>query len=110
MYLMLIVWAILQARGGGGGGGGADGGGAAVQAVQGIVQIILLVLQIAGMWKVFEKAGQPGWAAIVPCYNIIVLCQVAGKEWWWFFIYVCVPLVGPLLVNIAVAEKFGQGA
>ena len=107
MYLMLLL-AILQARGGGGGGGGAAVG--AANAIQLIVQLVVVVLQIAGMWKVFEKAGQPGWAAIVPCYNIIVLCQVAGKEWWWFFIVVCVPIVGQLLVNLALAEKFDQGA
>jgi hypothetical protein len=109
MYLMLAVLAILQARGGGGGGGGAAAGGAA-NAIQLIIQLVVAVLQIAGMWKAFDKAGKPGWAAIIPCYNVIVLCEVAGKEWWWFFIYICVPIVGPLLVNISVAEKFGQGA
>src|SRR5262249_11891252 len=63
-----------------------------------------------GMWRVFEKAGQPGWAAIIPIYNIIVLCQIADKPVWWFLVYCCVPCIGPILLGIAVAEKFGQGA
>jgi hypothetical protein len=75
-----------------------------------LLELAVIVLCLAGMWKTFVKAGQPGWAAIIPIYNVIVLCQVAGKEWWWVFIYICVPIVGALLVNIAVAEKFGQGA
>jgi hypothetical protein len=78
-----------------------------------IVELAVIVLQFAGMWKAFEKAGQPGWAAIVPIYNLIVLCQIADKPPWWAIIMLCVPCVGLiflLLVNIAIAEKFGQGA
>jgi hypothetical protein len=75
-----------------------------------LVQLVLVVVQLIGMWKAFEKAGQPGWAAIVPFYNVFVMCQIAGKEWWWIFIVLCVPIVGALLLNIAIAEKYGQGA
>ena len=48
-----------------------------------VVTIVSAVFEIAAAWKVFEKAGQPGWAAIVPIYNLIVWIKVAGKPVWW---------------------------
>lgn len=47
---------------------------------------------IAGVWTSFSKAGRPGWAAIIPVYNLIVWLDVAGKAWWWIFI-VLAPLI-----------------
>jgi hypothetical protein len=73
--------------------------------------IALIVVIIASLWKVFEKAGQPGWAAIVPFYNIYVLtCEIAKKEILWF-ILMFIPLVNivaSVLVSIEVARKFGK--
>jgi len=45
--------------------------------------LALAVLQIAGMWKVFTKAGQPGWAAIIPILNIYIMTKIGGKPGWW---------------------------
>jgi uncharacterized membrane protein YhaH (DUF805 family) len=63
-------------------------------------------------WKVFTKAGQPGWACIVPIYNLYVLTQVAGKEWWW--VLLCfIPLVNVIafiMISLGVAKNFGKGA
>ncbi len=59
-----------------------------------IIQLALSVLTIAGMWKVFEKAGQPGWAAIIPIYNFIVLLKIVGKPWWWLFLTLLVFIFG----------------
>jgi hypothetical protein len=73
--------------------------------------IAMIVVIIAGMWKVFEKAGQPGWAAIVPFYNGYVLtCEIAKKEILWF-ILLFVPFVGivaSILISLEVARKFGK--
>ena len=69
-------------------------------------------LVIAGFWKVFTKAAQPGWAAIVPIYNLVILVKIAGKPVWWVVLCL-VPIVSIvilLLVSIAVAKKFGKGA
>jgi hypothetical protein len=62
------------------------------------------------MWKVFAKAGQPGWAAIVPIYNIIVLLQISGKPVWWILLFLIpvVNLVIAILVGIAIAKNFGK--
>ncbi len=77
-----------------------------------LVYLALIVVVIAGMWKTFEKAGHPGWAAIVPIYNIYILTQIAGKPAWWiilFFIPI-VSLIAVILIGIAVAQNFGKGA
>jgi len=73
--------------------------------------IAIIVVIIAAMWKVFEKAGQPGWAAIVPIYNGYVLtCEIAKKEILWF-ILMFIPFVGiiaSIMVSLEVARKFGK--
>lgn len=77
-----------------------------------VVWFAIVLLMIAGMWKVFEKAGKPGWAAIVPIYNIIVLLEIAGKPAWWVVLFI-IPFVNviiAIMLGIAVAAKFGKGA
>ena len=70
------------------------------------------ILMIAALWKVFTKAGKPGWAAIVPIYNAIVLLEIAGKPLWWL-ILLFIPFVNFVMIfiiNIALAKNFGKGA
>ena len=77
---------------------------------------LLLVLAItgvvvAGFWKTFAKAGEPGWAAIIPIYNLYVLIKVSGNAWWWL-ILMFVPIINIFAqakISIDVAKKFGQG-
>ncbi len=76
-----------------------------------IIGLAVAVLMIASLWKVFTKAGQPGWACLVPIYNAIVLLKIAGKPAWWFLLLL-IPFVNfiiIIMVSIAVAEKFGKG-
>jgi hypothetical protein len=54
--------------------------------------IALEALLIVSMWKVYTKAGKPGWACIIPIYNTIVLLDIVGKPWWWIFL-LCIPIV-----------------
>ena len=77
-----------------------------------IVMLAIVVLVIAAFWTVFTKAGQPGWACIVPIYNIIVLLQIARKPLWWI-ILMLIPLVNiviGILVVIEIAKNFGKSA
>lgn len=76
-----------------------------------VLYIAIIVLVIAGMWKVFTKAGQPGWAAIIPIYNTIVLLAVVRKPWWWIFLLLIpyVNIVFWILVLIELARVFGKG-
>ena len=72
--------------------------------------VALAVLIIASFWVVFTKASQPGWACIVPIYNIIVLLQIAGKPVWWILLMM-VPIVNiviAIMVAVAVAKNFGK--
>ena len=76
-----------------------------------LIELAIIVLMIAAMWKVFVKAGKPGWASIVPIYNAIVFLEIAGKPLWWIvllFIPV-VNLVIAIIAMLAFAAKFGKG-
>lgn len=69
------------------------------------------LFEFASMWKVFTKAGKPGWAAIIPFYNLIVLLQIVGRPLWWFFLCL-IPIVNIIpvfLVSYDVARSFGHG-
>jgi len=75
-----------------------------------IVILAIVVVMIASLWKVFTKAGQPGWAAIVPFYNLIVLCQIVGRPLWWIVLCL-IPFVNfviVILVYIDLAKSFGK--
>ena len=87
-------------------------GGGGVPFIVMLIYLAVIILIIVSMWKVFVKAGQPGWASIVPIYNMIVMLQIADKPLWWIILYF-VPIANiiiPILVSIAIAEKFGKGA
>ncbi len=92
---------------------GAIGGG--LMAIGGTMLLVMLaiaVVFIIGVWKVFTKAGQPGWAVLIPFYNAYVLLKIAGRPGWWL-ILMLVPLVNiviSIIVAIDVAKAFGQGA
>jgi Family of unknown function (DUF5684) len=60
----------------------------------GIVLLIgLIVLMFASMWKLYELAGKPGWASIVPIYNQLTVLEIVGKPWWWILLMI-IPYVG----------------
>lgn len=77
-----------------------------------LVSVGAFVVVIAGMWKVFEKAGEPGWASIVPIYNAIVLLRIAGKPAWWILLLLIpfVNIVFLIIVAIEIANNFGKSA
>ncbi len=73
--------------------------------------IALCIFGIVTMWKLFEKAGEPGWASIVPIYNTIIILKIAGKPGWWIFLLI-IPIVNIIIyimVMISLAENFGKG-
>ncbi|EJF51885.1 hypothetical protein SapgrDRAFT_0126 [Saprospira grandis DSM 2844] len=70
-----------------------------------IVYLLVVFGIIAGSWKIFEKAGKPGWAAIVPIYNIIVALEIAEKPIWWIIL----PIIPVFVVPIEIAKRFGKG-
>ncbi|MEO6874480.1 MAG: DUF5684 domain-containing protein [Opitutaceae bacterium] len=76
-----------------------------------LLELAFVILIIAGFWKVFVKAGQPGWAAIIPIYNVYILLKIVGRPTWWLILFL-IPLVNlifAIIVAIDVAKSFGKG-
>jgi hypothetical protein len=76
-----------------------------------IIYIAVIVLVIAGLWKTFVKAGEPGWAAIIPIYNYIVALKIIGRPIWWIILFFIpfVNFVVGIIVAIDLAKAFGKG-
>ena len=77
-----------------------------------IVGLLIALFLIVAMWKVFTKAGQPGWACIIPIYNLYVWCKIVGRPWWWILLML-IPFVNfiiAIILGIDIAKSFGKGA
>ena len=75
-----------------------------------IIYLAVIVLSIVSLWVVFQKAGQPGWGAIIPIYNVFLMIKIAQKPGWWLILYL-VPLVNiviGIIVSIEIARHFGK--
>lgn len=79
-------------------------------AIIGIIYLAVLVLMVASMWKIYVKANEPGWAAIIPIYNIVVLLKIVGKPIWWIVLFIIplVSLVAAVLIYVSFAKSFGK--
>ena len=88
-----------------------DGGGGLGMIVGLVVQLGIMGFFLAVGWKIFAKAGEPGWAVIVPIYNIIVMLKIVGKPIWWIVLFLIplVNLVASILLSISLAKSFGKG-
>jgi len=75
-----------------------------------VFMIGIAVLIYAGMWKIYEKAGKPGWAAIIPFYNMIVLLEIVKKPWWWFLLMMIpyVNLIWIIWTYNLLSKSFGK--
>lgn len=76
-----------------------------------IITFAIFVAVLAGSWKVFEKAGEPGWAGIIPIYNVIVLTKIVNKPIWWALLLL-IPIVNVIISIILMnrlSKSFGQG-
>ena len=75
------------------------------------ISLALFILIIASLWKIFTKAGRPGWAAIIPIYNTIVQLQTVGRPVWWI-VLLFIPLVNIVVAIILLndlSKSFGRG-
>ncbi len=80
--------------------------------VPGIIGLLIGLLLIVAMWKLFTKAGQPGWASIIPIYNLYIWCKIVGRPWWWILLML-IPFVNFIILIILcidTAKSFGKGA
>lgn len=76
-----------------------------------IISLVILVLVIVSMWKIFAKANKPGWAAIIPIYNVLVLLQIVKKPWWWILLLLIpiVDIVIAIMMTHNLSVRFGKG-
>ena len=75
-----------------------------------IFYLAFTILMIAAWWKILTKAGQPGWACIIPIYNLYVWCKIVGRPWWWILLML-IPFVNFIILIILVidlAKSFGK--
>ncbi|MBN2461124.1 MAG: signal peptidase I [Candidatus Cloacimonetes bacterium] len=85
-------------------------GGAGIGAGLIILYLIIAVFYIIVMWKVFVKAGKPGWGCLIPIYNIILMLEIAARPGWWFILMLIpvVNLVIWIIVTLDIAKAFGK--
>ena len=101
----LISSTLLAQNSGGGAGAGIAG------CMIGIIYLAIIVAVIAGMWKMFTKAGQPGWACLVPIYNAYIMLKIVGRPGWWLILMFIpiVSLIVGIIVAVDLAKAFGKG-
>ena len=82
-----------------------------------LVFLALIIFGIIINWKLFTKAGKPGWASIVPVYNMVILFEIIGYKWYYVFLLFAsgIPVIGQLVFilfsisySIKLAKSFGQ--
>jgi len=74
--------------------------------------LAVAVFYLTAEWKIYAKAGKPGWAIFIPIYNIIVFLEIVGKPWWWIFLLM-IPFVNFVLLIILIHKlslSFGKDA
>lgn len=85
--------------------------------IVGLAFLALAIVMLVGIWKMYIKAGRPGWASIVPFYNMWVLAEIGGKPGWWglYPLLVVIPFVGSIaaivisiMIALGVARNFGK--
>ncbi|HVB90754.1 MAG TPA: DUF5684 domain-containing protein [Acidimicrobiales bacterium] len=77
-----------------------------------IIYLAVIVFEIAAFWRMFVKAGQPGWAAIIPIYNYYIMLKIIGRPGWWLILFL-IPLVGFIfwiIVALDIAKSFGKSS
>jgi hypothetical protein len=75
-----------------------------------LIVVVVIAFYVVAYWRIFEKAGQPGWGVIVPLYNAYLWCKIAGRPEWWM-ILLFIPLVNiaiALILALDIAKRFSK--
>ena len=75
-----------------------------------LIGLAVAVLEIVALWYVFAKAGEPGWAILIPIYNYLIMIKIAGKPWW-FLLLLMIPVVNIVIVILVlhgISVNFGK--
>ncbi len=81
-----------------------------ILAVLGIISLVILILQIVAKWKIFSKAGEHGWAALIPFYNTYVLYKITWENGLFFLLsYIpCLNVIVTIMTNMKLSAVFGK--
>ncbi len=85
-----------------------NGGGVGVIGILFYLAVVAFYLYCT--WRLFEKAGKPGWAALIPIYNVLVELEIIGRPWWWLLLML-VPVVNiviGVMIYLDLAKVFGK--
>jgi uncharacterized protein DUF5684 len=76
-----------------------------------VIFLVILLFYLVATWRIFTKAGKPGWAVIIPIYSTIVMLGIVGRPWWWLLLLL-IPFVniviGIIIIN-DLSKSFGHG-
>ena len=89
----------------------AGAAGAAAVGVFTLIQLAIGLAVVAANWKIFSKAGKPGWAAIIPIYNLVVWLEIVGRPTWWIAAIILCPPVGlvmGIILLVDLGKSFGK--
>jgi flagellar basal body-associated protein FliL len=90
---------------------GGSSGGAIVTLLISLIFFAFVLVLLAASWQIFAKADQPGWAALVPIYNMVVFLKIVGRPLWWL-ILLFIPFINmlvPLILMHDLSRAFGKG-
>lgn len=76
-----------------------------------IFALYVSMIRFVALWFVFQKAGEPGWAAIIPVYNILIAIKIASKPWW-YILLLLIPIVNiviGIMILHGISKNFGKG-
>ncbi len=75
-----------------------------------VIYVAVILLMVISEWIIYQKAGKPGWACIIPIYGTIVMLQIVGKPWWWLLLFL-IPVVNVVfavwMINL-LSKSFGK--
>ncbi len=75
-----------------------------------IFLVAIAVFLIIARWKIYVKAGKPGWAVLIPIYNTLVMLEIVGKPWWWLLLML-IPVINIIfaiwMINL-LSKSFGK--
>jgi len=76
-----------------------------------LIYLVVIAFYLYCMWRIFVKAGKPGWAAIIPIYNVLVELEIVGRPWYWLLLMLIpvVNIVLAIIILFRLAKVFGHG-
>lgn len=74
------------------------------------VSLAITIVYLIALWRIFAKAGEAGWKALIPIYNYYIILKIVGRPGWWLVLLLLpiVNIIVLLLVAVDLAKSFGK--